>query len=379
MKRGLIGLFLILLIAGACAPAPAVHPAAETTPVIATFTQIPPTEEFHAYNLVRLKAPSLEQNMIGESSDRALWVYLPPSYSISEKRYPVVYYLPGFGDSEMIGFHLPDDMNALLQDGTLDEMILVVVSGTNQLGGSFFVNSPVTGNWEDFIVQDVVGYIDSHYRTIPETASRGLAGHSMGGFGALNLAMRHPDVFAAVYSMSPGLFDPNGLAESQMFARQATITSFVDYNRNVMEMPPDEAARMIFRSPQQFTLAYGYAFAPNPGGHPPYYEYPYTEVNDELVKDEELWKKWDAGYGGIPEKVAQYRQNLLLLKGIAVDYGTLDQYAWIPKGCVYFGEQLTQAGIPVQIESFDGGHQNELGTRIREHMLPFFSKLLVFE
>ncbi len=390
MKVYLISItVLLMLIGAACSPVAPTQPPQAETPTVIPSTNIPPTAipptdilptpDYRPYSSVRITASSLENNLIGESAQRTIYVYLPPTYTTSEKHYPVVYYLPGFGDSQMIGVSLPDDLNALIQKDQVKEMIVVVVSGSNKLGGSFFVNSPVTGNWEDFVVHDVVSYIDSHYRTLPTAASRGITGHSMGGFGALNLAMLHPDVFGAVYSMSPGLFDENGLAESQMFSDEALITSFVDYNQKVRAMPMEETTTALFLSPQQFASAYGHAFAPHPSGHPPYYDYPYSEVNGELVRDDAIWEKWDSGFGGIPDKIAQYKDNFLKLKGIVVDYGTEDEYAWIPKGCVYFGDQLTAAGIPVKLETFDGGHQNELSTRIRDYMLPFFSSILTFE
>jgi hypothetical protein len=75
----------------------------------------------------------------------------------------------------------------------------------------------------------------------------------------------------------------------------------------------------------------------------------------------------------------QYKDNLLKLKGIVVDYGIHDENPWIPKGSEYYGEQLTAAGIPVKVESYTGNHSNQVGQRIREHMLPFFSRLLQFE
>jgi S-formylglutathione hydrolase FrmB len=121
-----------------------------------------------------------------------------------------------------------------------------VVNGTNKLGGSFYVNSSVTGDWEDFIAQDVVGYVDSNFRTLAQSESRGITGHSMGGFGALNIAMHRPDVFGAVYSMSPGLFDENGLAESQMFENENLIRSFVKYESVLSALPVEEAKTRIF-------------------------------------------------------------------------------------------------------------------------------------
>ena len=337
------------------------------------------TEAFQSMNVITIPAPSLENNLVGEPTEREIRVYLPPSYGFPDKRFPVVYYLPGYGDSDMLGFRLPDRMDALIQNGEVNEMILVVANGKSKMGGSFYVNSPVTGNWEDFIVQDVVGYVDSHFRTLPQAESRGITGHSMGGFGALNIAMRHPDVFSAVYSMSPGLFDQDGLSESQMFAGENLIKRFVKFEGELASLPLEEAGTKMFSSPDQFTLSYGYAFAPNPDRHPPYYDYPFTEAEGQLVRDDEVWKKWESGFGGIADEAVQYKENFLKLKGIAVDYGKYDEYGWIPKGCVYFGEQLSAAGIPVTVEEYNGSHQSELSVRIRDYMLPFFTTTLKSE
>jgi S-formylglutathione hydrolase len=361
-------------------------------PVRGTFTPMPTqipntptmvfaaqTEAFRSMNMIKIDAPSLMNNMIGESLERTIYVYLPPSYGSSERRYPVVYYLPGYRDSSIIGFRLPNDMDSLIENGQINEMLIVVANGNNKLGGSFYVNSPLTGNWEDFIVKDVVSYVDSHFRTLPQPESRGITGHSMGGFGALNIAMHNPDVFGAVYSMSPGLFDENGLSESQMFARETLITSFLAYEAGLASLSVEEATKKMLSSPDQFTLAYGFAFAPNPDRHPPYFDYPYADLEGDVVRDETIWKKWESGLGGIADEAVLYKEHWLKLKGIVVDYGTFDEYGWIPKGCVYFGEQLSAVGIPVTVVGYDGTHQSGLGKRVSGHMLPFFSTLLAFE
>ena len=387
MKHILISLWAaFVFLASSCAPAVATSTSGPTpvdTPSVPTPTiEVPTPTEVQAYtsmNVVKIHAASLENNLVGEPAERMLYVYLPPSYNTSGTRYPVLYYLPGYGDGNIIGFRLPDDMDKLIEGGQVDEMIIVVASGTSKLGGSFYVNSPVTGNWEDFIVRDVVGYVDSHFRTLTQAESRGITGHSMGGFGALNIAMHHPEVFSAVYSMSPGLFDENGLAESQMFSSESLITKFVEYEKEVSASPLEDAQRQMFASPQQFALSYGFAFAPNPERHPPYFDYPYMEVDGQLARDDANWKKWESGYGGIADEAKQYRDNFLQLKGIVVDYGTNDEYAWIPKGCAYFGQQLSAAGIPVKVESYEGTHQSGLSERIRSFMLPFFSRTLKFE
>ena len=374
-------LILVVLVSSSCAPVVATTAPAPTQVVDAPIPTAPTAtaQPFRSMNMLKIEAPSLSNNLVDESAERTIYVYLPPSYGSSESRYPVVYYLPGYGDSSVIGFRLPGDMDALIESGQVKEMIIVVASGDSKMGGSFYVNSPVTGNWEDHIVSDVVGYVDATFRTLPRAESRGITGHSMGGFGALNIAMHHPDVFGAVYSMSPGLFDENGLAESFMFANEPLIQDFVDYEEELASIPLEEAQKRMFAPPEEFSLAYGFAFAPNPDRHPPYFDYPYTEVDGQLLRDDEVWKAWESGFGGIAEEAVQYKENLLKLKGIVVDYGIHDENPWIPKGADYYGEQLTAAGIPVRVESYNGNHFNQLGERISEHMLPFFSTLLKFE
>jgi S-formylglutathione hydrolase FrmB len=371
-------LMLIFLLT-ACAPASDPPQPATATLVVPTPTPALPADAVGKYSKVEITAPSLSNNLIGESDVRTINIYLPPSYDISDRRYPVVYYLPGHGDSDMSGIGFPDDIDQLIRSGAIREMIIVIANGRNLLDGSFYVNSPVTGNWEDFIAIDVVNYIDANYRTIPNAGARGISGHSMGGFGALNIAMHRPDVFSAVYSLSPGLFNVDGLAESQIFFSEYVNKRFVSYQSKIMTMPEDEAkSSMLVLSPDKFILGYGLAFAPNPE-KPPYFDYPYSEVDGQLVRDEAIWKKWESGFGGVAEEIQEYKSSFMSLKGIIVDVGSADEYQWIPKGCDYFDEQLTAAGIPHTYIKHDGNHGNRLAERIREYMLPFFSGTLAFE
>ena len=81
-------------------------------------------------------------------------------------------------------------------------MIIVFPDAFTKYDGAMYSNSPTTGDWETFITKDLVNYIDSHYRSIPTRESRGLAGHSMGGYGAWRIGMKHPEVYTAIYPMS---------------------------------------------------------------------------------------------------------------------------------------------------------------------------------
>jgi len=86
-------------------------------------------------------------------------------------------------------------------------MIIVMPNAYTALEGSFYGKSVTTGDWEDFVVSELVEYIDSHYRTIANRTSRGLAGHSMGGYGTVRLGMRRPDVFSSFYALSACCLD----------------------------------------------------------------------------------------------------------------------------------------------------------------------------
>jgi S-formylglutathione hydrolase FrmB len=156
-------------------------------------------------------APSLAGNLIGDSNHKPITVYLPPSYGKRPyKRYPVVYLLHGFSASHrafMAGVYSNMNtrlsMDSLIHEGLSREMIVVTPNADNPFDGGFYRNSVTTGNWEDYIYKDVVSFIDHKYRTIRNRSGRGIAGHSMGGYGALWIGMRHPEVFSAMYLLSP--------------------------------------------------------------------------------------------------------------------------------------------------------------------------------
>jgi S-formylglutathione hydrolase len=345
-----------------------------------------------------IPAPSLAGGLLEVPAEQLVAVYLPPSYGTTDRRYPVVYFLPGFGEAVPYftqfgvsqGFLLDEAMNRLIGEGTVKEMIVVIPNGLTAAGGSFYTNSPVSGNWEDFIVRDVVGYVDRTYRTIPRAAARGLSGHSMGGTGALDLGMRHPDVFGAVYALSPGLFDSTGLGESPLFADRRSIEQFLKSRETFRKLSGDAArCKLIALAAdlsfircdftQSFTYAYGAAFAPDPSGPAPYFEYPYARSDTTRVRDERVWKRYERGFGDLPRKVQEYEDNLRRLRGLVIDYGDHDEYPWIPRGCAYCSRLLKARGIPHQLLSFAGGHDDQVRSRLEKSLLPFFSQTLAFE
>src|SRR4030095_10841722 len=160
---------------------------------------------------VKIPAPSLKGNLLGDPTEQTIAVYLPPSYEASPtKRFPSLDLLHGFTAKHQAwttngyqGMSLQPLMDEMIKSGKVQEMIVVAPNGWNAYKGAFYTNSSVNGNWEDYIYRDLVQTVDAKYRTVARPESRGIAGHSMGGYGALTLAMKHPDVFGAVYALSP--------------------------------------------------------------------------------------------------------------------------------------------------------------------------------
>lgn len=140
---------------------------------------------------IKVHGKCLEGNLEGDSPDRDVSIYLPASYASEKTRhYPVIYMLHGFTDSDdkWFGFtkhwiNLPEVLDKTFGEPGTREMIVVMPNAFTRYQGSMYSNSVTTGNWEDFIVRELVPYIDAHYRTFSQAASRGLAGHSMGGYG----------------------------------------------------------------------------------------------------------------------------------------------------------------------------------------------------
>src|SRR3569833_3823693 len=155
---------------------------------------------------IKVHGASLEGNLEGDSADRDVLVFLPPSYGKEpRRRYPVVYALHGYSIGAEIWaqeIHIPQTIEGAFGKGAR-EMIVVLPDSRTVHNGSKYSSSVTTGDFENFIAHDLVAYIDAHYRTIAHRSARGLAGHSMGGYGASRSGMKHSDVFGSLYIMSP--------------------------------------------------------------------------------------------------------------------------------------------------------------------------------
>ena len=159
-----------------------------------------------SWEKIKVHGKSLEGNLEGDSPDRDVFVYVPPSYATSpNRRYPVIYFLHGYAahaENYWNMLSVPTAADAAISSGSSREMILVLPDAYTVYNGGMFSNSPTTGDWEAYVAEDLVTYIDAHYHTITDRNTRGLAGHSMGGYGTVRIGMKHPEVFSVLYAMS---------------------------------------------------------------------------------------------------------------------------------------------------------------------------------
>src|SRR5512147_1670491 len=155
---------------------------------------------------IKVHGRSLEGNLEGNAADRDVLVFLPPSYAKERsRRYPVVYALHGYSigaEQWSKEIHVPQTIEGAFALGA-NEMIVVLPDSKTVHNGSMYSSSVTTGDFENFVARDLVAYVDGHYRTLPKRESRGLVGHSMGGYGATRIGMKHADVFGSLYIMSP--------------------------------------------------------------------------------------------------------------------------------------------------------------------------------
>ncbi|HTM82301.1 alpha/beta hydrolase [Asticcacaulis sp.] len=307
---------------------------------------------------ITVHSQALEGNLEGNSPDRSVTVYLPPDYDKdSQKRYPVLYALHGYSINSVIWskeIKTPQTIEGAYAAG-IPGLIIVLPSAQTLHNGSMYSNSVTTGDWETFIAADLVAYIDSHYRTLAQRESRGLAGHSMGGYGTVRIGMKHPEVFSVLYAMSPCCLSARGApSPEEGLALEAVKT-------------PEEAKSLGFFV--RATLAVSSAWSPNPNNPPFYIDLP----TKDGVAQPDVIARWAAN--APISMVHQYIPNMRRYAAIAFDVGDRDGLKTDTKA---LSDTLTAYHIANTFELYDGDHVSGVADRFQNHVLPFFAKHLSF-
>ena len=310
---------------------------------------------------VKIHGYALEGNLEGNAVDREVFVFLPPSYlKQRHRRYPVVYALHGYSigaEQWTREIHVPQTIEGAFAIG-VKEMIVVVPDSKTLHNGSMYSSSTTVGDFENFIAKDIVAYIDQHYRTIPNRTSRGLVGHSMGGYGATRIGMKHSDVFGSLYIMSPCCLSPRiSLPQNSDIAKALEAVK-----------TPGDSAKLSFGA--RATLASAAAWSPNPKNPPLYLDLPTKDGETQPG----VLARWSAN--APLAFVDQYIPELRQYRGIALDVGDQDG---LKVDTVKLHDVLDKYGISNSFEEYQGTHTSKVADRFQNHVLKFFNEHLCFE
>lgn len=314
----------------------------------------------------KFKSRILRNNPLGDPAERTFPVYLPASYSKSNKRYPVVFLLMGFTGTGMMGLNinflsenLPQRLDRLMSGKKVKEMIVVMPDCMTKFGGSQFINSSATGNYEDYIIKELVPFIDSKYRTIPGPGSRAVCGKSSGGYGSVILAMKNPGIFGLMCSTAGDMsFEYCYLPDIPKF-----ITGIAKFGKGHKAVSDFIKKEINFNQPKSKlffeilnTIAMASCYSPNPRdaktkGYN--FDLPFDLYTGELI--EKTFKRW---LQHDPVRlVGKYASNLKKLSLIFLDAGIRDEFN-LHAGARIFCSKLKSKGIRYFHEEFDAGHMN---------------------
>ncbi len=329
------------------------------------------TQGHSSIETLEVPAPALAGNRLGDPVSQKVLVCLPAGYKVTgDRNYPVLYLLHGFSLGPVLkdwGEVASGAMDSFVAAHPGQAFIIVIPNGASKVFGSYYLNSDVGGKWEDYITHDVVSYIDSHYRTLKDKHSRAVAGHSMGGFAALRLAMLHSDLFNAAYAMSPCCLD-----------LQDDFTSTNPQWRKVMALKTVADIQAAAAHDEFWTTALAaFAIAASPNtGVALQADMPYRLSGAEFVPVPTVVTRWK---GVMPlNLVESHADQLKSLAGIAIDFGYEDDFRHIPDTSRQFALKLLQLNIPVMVEGYHGDHNNQVPVRVATQVLPFIANHLRF-
>jgi len=301
--------------------------------------------------LERFESHALRDNRQGDPWVRTIPVYLPPSYDNTRTRYAVIYWLHGFGQTALWGVNgsewvpsLPRCMDRVIAGGA-PETILVMDDGFTRFGGAQYLNSPATGRYEDYVIDEIIPYIDRQYRTMPDRRHRGVDGKSSGGYGALALAMRHPHSFGGVASHSGDIYfeacyRPLFWEFLNAVNRADGVERFLDH---FLTLPK--------KDDRAYIAALSMCYSPNPDRPPYYFDLPVDVETGEILPD--VWARWAALDPVF--MVGPHADALRSLRTIYLDCGNRDQY-FGHFGARLFSRKLGEIGVRHEYLEYDDDH-----------------------
>lgn len=321
--------------------------------------------------VIEISSENFESNKVGIDPVRRAQVYLPDGYDDSDQRYGVLFGFATFFENETAlfeNYRIHELLDAAIADGRLPPVIVVTPDFSTPAAHSLFVNSGTTGNWESFMIEELVPFVDQNYRTLQDRNSRGLFGNHIGGYGAIRYAARYPDLFGAVYALHP-------------VATTSTPDSMVSFLDWELYEKAVETGDLSGHWSHGIFTSFFQAYLPNPDRPPIYADIPVSLVEGEKIVDEALIQKLTKALPLI-EEVETYADNLKQLNGFKFDWGRFDPNEAHTTGNLAYSQRLRDFGVPHVAESYNGGWDEgvfERGGRIDTDLFPFFAAALSLE
>jgi enterochelin esterase family protein len=307
----------------------------------------------------------LRDNPLADPFERKVPVYLPPGYDESETRYPVVYLLTGFTgrgtlliNDATFEENIQERLDRLIGSGQVQPLIVVMPDCFTRYGGSQYLNSSATGRYEDHLIDELVPFIDEHYRSRAEAGYRAVAGKSSGGYGALVQGMRHPEVFGAVACHSGDMYFDYAYKPDFIKFLDATTRHNITSYETLYYFLNGFSPKMHPKPANFFDLihiaAMAACYSPNPAS-PTGFDLPFEFHTGKLRPA--VWQRWlDQDPVTMLENEA-HLTALRRLKLLYLDCGNRDEYA-LHYGARIFSQRLAGFDIPYVHEEFDGGHRS---------------------
>jgi len=307
-----------------------------------------------------ITSEALRGNALGDPHERPLWVSVPPGYDDDEAvRYPSVYMIQGLtGQLDMwrnrspFRKNFPELADGLFARGEAPPVVVVWVDAWTSLGGSQFLDSPGTGNYLTYLCDEVVPFVDEHYRTIADRDHRGIAGKSSGGYGAMVVPMLRPELWGGLATHAgDAVFEACYQPEFRESARALRD----DYEGSFEKFWEDFRSRPAFSKPSDGHLLNDWCMAAcysaDPDGT---VRLPYDTVTGALIP--EVWERWLAL--DPVRMVPDHADTLRSMRAIYIDAGKKDEF-YLDLGAEAFRRALEEIGVTdVSFELFDGTHMS---------------------
>ncbi|VFJ13093.1 alpha/beta hydrolase [Candidatus Nitrosocosmicus franklandus] len=302
------------------------------------------------------ESKALQGNPLGDPIRRDIIIYTSENYKASNSAgYPTIFFLPAFGNDgysavkhDPFSISIYERLDRLVKSGKCGDMILTIVNCFNRLGGSQYINSQAIGNYENYMIDEIIPFIDSNYNV----SKRAVLGKSSGGYGALSLGMRYPQLFKAIAAHSfDSCFEYCYLPDFPVAIK--TLKNYQDPQHWLDVFWSNEFSRTKDDFITLNILSMAAHYSPDTENKGLKIELPFDSVSGNFRDN--VWSRWKQ-YDPV-NLVPKYTESLKKMDSIYFDCGISDEFN-LQIGTRVVSEKCRSLGVVHEYEQYKGGHFN---------------------